>query len=77
MIQLCRGTPAASGREGNLEILYSLYLLKRYDVEIEDDRFVSLQVSYVCLTPLGADFIKKCDRDVEKTLSTWANTASW
>lgn len=52
----------------SLDILISLNLLRELRKEIDDDRFVFIQVAYVCITPLAVQFLEKCDRDVEQYL---------
>jgi hypothetical protein len=69
-------THAGLKHNSSLEILHSLYLLERHNVAINSTLFDHACVSYVCLTALGAEFIKKCDREVDNTLRTWANAAS-
>jgi hypothetical protein len=64
-----KDAPGATAKGRILEILCSLYLLKRYDIDFDDKRFISITVSYVCLTALGVEFIIKCDRDVDKAVS--------
>lgn len=58
--------PAARGRASNtsINVLGSLYLLTYHIVEISDIRFARIYLSYVCLTLLASDFLKKCDRDL-------------
>lgn len=52
----------------SLDILISLHLLAEYNLTVPNESFVSVQISYVCLTSLAADFLIRCDRDLQRRL---------
>jgi hypothetical protein len=68
-----RGSPGqhpANIRLGNnkfyVDLLCSLHLLNHYSVEAQRPEFDRIEVSYVTITPLGLEFLRKCDRAFEE-----------
>ena len=60
--------PANIQQEGNkllIDVLCSLHLINHYYVEVPRDGFERIEISYVLLTPLGLEFLRKCDRDLD------------
>jgi hypothetical protein len=51
----------------SLDVLYSLYLLRVYNVDLSD-RHCKIRVEYVCMTPLGIEFMIKCDHELQRSL---------
>jgi hypothetical protein len=49
-------------------LLSSLSLVRECAAHIPDERFVVLRVDYVCLTPLGVEFLITCDRELAEVL---------
>jgi hypothetical protein len=59
--------PAAMADSRSLDVLISLHLVTEHHFEIVENPGVIFG-SYVNITSLAVDFLKKCDRDIEKTL---------
>lgn len=49
-----------------IDILCSLHLLNHYNAMPLRPEFERIEISYVQLTPLGVEFLRKCDRNIEK-----------
>jgi hypothetical protein len=64
------GQQPANIRQGRnrfyIDLLCSLHLLDHYNVRVPRPDFESVEISYVQLTPLGLEFLRKCDRDIEE-----------
>lgn len=61
--------PANFGQANNklyVDLLCSLHLLSQYNVEVARPEFARIHVSYVVLTPLGVEFLQKCDRHIRQ-----------
>ena len=57
-----------------LDLLCSLHLLNHYCVEARRPEFDRIEVSYVTITPLGLEFLRRCDREFEKRFLTPSGT---
>jgi hypothetical protein len=61
--------PAAYHGHDEIEILCSLQLISKHEIEISNGRF-EVSVFYVCMTELGIVFLRKCDHELEQRLRT-------
>jgi hypothetical protein len=52
-----------------LEVLYSLNVLTRHVVKFSLEQF-HVAVYYVCMTSLGTEFMRRCDRELSKILES-------
>jgi hypothetical protein len=59
--------PAAYQVDDEIEILCSLQLIAKHDIQISNGRF-EIDVYYVCMTELGVEFLRKCDHELEQKL---------
>jgi hypothetical protein len=70
----------ANIREGKnklyVDLLCSLHLLNHYNVRVPRPDFESIQVSYVQITTLGLEFLRKCDRDIEQRFHNQLETVN-
>ena len=66
------GQHPANARVGDnhfyVDLLCSLHLLNHYSVEAQRPDFYRIEVSYVKVTPLGLEFLRKCDRAFEERI---------
>jgi hypothetical protein len=57
-----------------IDLLCSLHLLNHYSVKAQRPDFDRMEVSYVTVTPLGLEFLKRCDRDFEERILNTSET---
>jgi hypothetical protein len=55
--------------ERSLDVLYSLYLLRNYELNLSDRQVCEIRLEYVCMTSLGIEFIIKCDHETQEICS--------
>jgi hypothetical protein len=69
------GNIPQEGKKLLIDILCSLHLLNHYYVEVPREGFERIEISYVLVTPLGLEFLRKCDRDLDHQIlnppTTW------
>jgi hypothetical protein len=74
------GQHPANFRVGNnkfyVDLLCSLHLLNHYSVEAQRPEFDRIEVSYVTVTPLGLEFLRRCDRDFEARFLSTSETVN-
>jgi hypothetical protein len=72
------GQHPANSKVGNnkfyVDLLCSLHLLNHYSVEPQRPEFDRIEVSYVTVTQLGFEFLKRCDRDFEERVQNASDT---
>ena len=51
-----------------VDLLCSLHLLNHYSVEAQRPEFDRIEVSYVTVTPIGFEFLRRCDRTFEQRI---------
>lgn len=49
----------------NVDLLCSLHLLNHYNTTVQRQEFEHIEISYVQLTPLGVEFLRQCDQNIE------------
>jgi hypothetical protein len=59
--------PAAYQVDDKIEILCSLQVIAKHDIQISNGRF-EVDIYYVCTTELGVEFLRKCDHELEQKL---------
>jgi Abortive infection alpha len=59
-----------------IDLLCSLHLLNYYSVEAQRPDFERIEVSYVTMTPLGLEFLRRCDRAFEERILNASETVN-
>lgn len=60
----------------NVDLLCSLHLLNHYTVEVRRPDFERIEVSYVTITPLALEFLRRCDRAFEERILNVSETVN-